>query len=128
MAPRPQPPKLFPWPPNRNSLYFADLDNYDEDGNPIGEKPFVVISNNARNQALDDCLALRITTTPLDSMPSRVPLSHEDKFVGTVVCDDIITLYREDIKRHVGTLSPGTMRKIDRALFHVLSLTHHCED
>ncbi len=45
--------------PVRGRIYMADLGH--------GQKPWLVVSNNQRNRALGNFLALRITTTP----PSR---------------------------------------------------------
>ena len=41
--------------PVRGRVYMADVGN--------GEKPFLIVSNNARNAKLNDCLGVRLTTT-----------------------------------------------------------------
>jgi mRNA interferase MazF len=77
-----------------------------------GEKPFLVVSNNARNTKLGDCLGVRITTSPKPDIASIVPLTAADPLVGRVLCDDITPLYRDELKRDVGALSPSTIAQV----------------
>lgn len=54
-----------------------------------GEKPYVIVSNNARNRALPIYLAVRITTSPKPLLPSIIELAPEDPVVaGRALCDD----------------------------------------
>jgi mRNA interferase MazF len=98
----------------RGRVYLADLGN--------GEKPFLVVSNNARNTKLDDCLAVRITTSPKPDIASIVPLTPADPFVGRVLCDDITPVYRDELKRDVGALSVATLAQVAVALRFALSI------
>lgn len=100
--------------PVRGLVYRADLG--------YGLKPFLVVSNNARNQKLDDCLAVRITTTQKPEIASIVPLAPADPLVGFVCCDDINPMYREDIKGQLGALSPQTMLRVANALRAALAI------
>jgi mRNA interferase MazF len=102
--------------PARGRVYMADL------GEGFGDKPFVIVSNNARNTKLDDCLAARITTSPKPEIPSVVDLSREDPLVGRVLCDDIVKLYRDELKRDVGALSAQTMARVRAGLCHALAI------
>lgn len=93
----------------RGNVYWADIGH--------GEKPWVVVSNNARNNALGSAFVARITTTVKPTLDSIVVLDHADApFTGRVLCDDIETLYRDDPVRHGGALPPGTIMRIDQAL------------
>ena len=93
----------------RGNVYWADIGH--------GEKPWLVVSNNARNNALGSALVARMTTTPKSPLDSIVVLDHADKpFVGSVLCDDIETLYSDDRVRHGGALLPTTIMRIDKAL------------
>jgi len=101
--------------PVRGVVYRADLGH--------GLKPFLAVSNNARNKFLTSCLAVRITTTQKQEMASIVPLSTADApLVGFVLCDDIAELYRDEIKDQVGALSTGTMLKVATGLKAALAL------
>ena len=93
----------------RGSIYWADLGH--------GKKPWEVVSNNARNNALGSALVARITTTVKPPLDSIVVLDHADEpFTGRVLCDDIETLYDDDPVRHGGALRPATIMRIDSAL------------
>jgi mRNA interferase MazF len=103
--------------PVRGRVYMADL------GNDKGEKPYLVISNNARNAKLGDCLAVRLTTTlNKPDIPSIVRLEHHEPLAGLVLCDDIVNLYKDELKRDVGALSAGTMSRVRNALMYALAL------
>lgn len=82
-----------------------------------GPKPWVVLSNNQRNRALDTVLAARITTTSTHShVPTVVPLAAADPLVGHVLVDDIVQLYHDELGDNLGSLSPASMQKISAAL------------
>lgn len=101
--------------PVRGLVYRADLG--------YGLKPFLVVSNNARNQKLRDCLAVRITTTAKPELPSIVKLAAADEpLVGFVCCDDLTPLYRDELKDQLGALSTGTMMRVAAALRAALAI------
>lgn len=101
--------------PVRGLVYRADLG--------YGLKPFLVVSNNARNQKLQDCLVVRLTTTQKPELASIIKLGPADApLVGFVCCDDISPLYREEIKEQVGALSTGTMMRVAAGLRAALAL------
>lgn len=82
-----------------------------------GRKPWVVLSNNARNRNLDTVLAARITTTSRNAhVPTVVALDSTDPLVGYVLVDDIMQLYHDELTSPVGALSPATMHQISSAL------------
>ncbi|UHJ58582.1 type II toxin-antitoxin system PemK/MazF family toxin (plasmid) [Mycolicibacterium fortuitum] len=82
-----------------------------------GKKPWVILSNNARNRNLDTVLAARITTTSKNAhVPTVVPLTAADPLVGFVLVDDIVQLYHDELTESVGTLSLPTMQQISKAL------------
>ncbi|OMH23638.1 hypothetical protein BKD30_12170 [Tersicoccus phoenicis] len=92
----------------RGQVYFCDLG--------YGEKPWLVVSNNARNRALGSALVARITTSRKPPLESIVQLQHDDVLAGSVLCDDIETIYADDDLRRAGALTLDTMVKVDRAL------------
>jgi mRNA interferase MazF len=94
-------------------VYRADLG--------FGLKPWLVISNNARNNAIGDCLVARVTTTRRD-LPSWAALRAGDPLAGYVNCDDLGPLYRDQIVADLGALSLPTMMDVGRALRHALAL------
>ncbi|GAA0973722.1 type II toxin-antitoxin system toxin endoribonuclease MazF4 [Acrocarpospora macrocephala] len=102
--------------PLRGRVYMADL------GEEFGQKPYVIVSNNARNRVLSSYLAVRITTSPKPSLPSIIDLTPNDPLVGRALCDDIVILFREDLQRDLGGLSLETMMRIGQGLRHALAL------
>ena len=98
----------------RGNVYFVDIG--------YGEKPWLVVSNNGRNQHLPNALAVRITTTEKPPLPTIVELSGQDPLVGRVVCDDISVLYADEPFRHAGALTANTMMKVGSALRVALAL------
>jgi mRNA interferase MazF len=82
-----------------------------------GAKPWLVVSNNARNRNLETVLAARIPTTSKHATaPTVVALSSADPLVGYVVVDDLVQLYRDELTVAVGALSATTMRAVSDAL------------
>lgn len=101
--------------PVRGRLYRADVG--------FGKKPWLVVSNNARNSALEECLVVRITTTSKhQELPSRVALGQNDPLQGFVVCDDLGPMYLDQIEEDLGALSLNTMVQVGAALRHVLAI------
>lgn len=89
----------------------------------LGEKYYLVVSNNRRNARLDSVLAIRLTTSVKPDLDSIVVLGHTDgPWSGRALADDIVEVYRDEITRELGALSPATMRRIDDALRAALDL------
>lgn len=97
-------------PPLRGQVYRVDLG--------YGAKPWVVLSNNARNRNLETVIAARITTTGKNAhIPTVVELGSADQpLVGNVLVDDLMQLYRDELETPIGALSPNTMASISEAL------------
>ena len=100
----------------RGRIYSAKLSGIE------GEKYFLVVSNNKRNQHLPQALAVRITTSAKPAMPSIIALSANEPLTGNVICDDIIELYPDEIRRDLGALSPETMERVNAGLRAALGL------
>lgn len=103
------------WPLSRGQVVLANV-GLDE------PKLFVVVSNNRRNQQLQQVLAARLTTSPKPSIPSIVELSNPEAFVGRVVCDDIAEIYQDEVIEIRGALSPRAMRAVGLGLAAALDL------
>ena len=87
-----------------------------------GEKPYLIVSNNARNRQLQDSLAVRITTTVKPDMMSVVRLSPADPLVGRVLCDDIVAIFHDELRRDVGAVCSTTMSQVAVGLRFALGL------
>lgn len=86
------------------------------------EKYFVVVSNNARNRQLGTALVVRITSSQKPPISSIVPIIGGEPVYGSVCCDDIEVLYREDCRKLIGAFSPPMMVHIDAGLRAALGL------
>lgn len=92
--------------PLRGQVFHVDLGH--------GRKPWLVVSNNARNRNLGSVLAARVTASRKHAaIPTVVALSSADPLAGHVLCDDIVQLYRDELGRPAGALSPATTAAVN---------------
>ncbi len=95
----------------RGRIYRAHLAHIGDD------KFFLVVSNNRRNRAFEQVLAARLTTTPpRDGRPAMVALGPGEIMTGWVSCDDIETLYDDEVRADVGAIMAATMRRVEAGL------------
>jgi mRNA interferase MazF len=86
-------------------------------------KRFVVVSNNQRNRNFDQVLTARMTTTPKQHRSSVVQLGPADSpHRGAIVCDDIVTVWEDEVVDVLGRLSPDTIRCVDLGLLAALGI------
>lgn len=101
----------------RGRIYRAHLSHIGAD------KFFVVVSNNRRNRAFQSVLAARLSTTPpRDSRPAMVPLGAAEVMVGWVSCDDIETVYADEVRADAGAVSTAAMLRIEAGLRAALGM------
>jgi mRNA interferase MazF len=101
----------------RGRIYRAHLAHTGED------KFFLVVSNNRRNRAFDQVLAARLTTTPPKAeRPAMVPLGPEEVMTGWVSCDDIETIYDDEVRADAGAVTAPAMRRIEAGLRAALGM------
>jgi mRNA interferase MazF len=99
--------------PSRGQIYRCDLG--------YGAKPWLIVSNNARNRHTADVLAVRLTTTPR-TLPTWVPMTPNDPLTGYANADNIETIGKGELGACLGTVTPGTMSRINAALATALGL------
>jgi mRNA interferase MazF len=99
--------------PARGQVYRCDLG--------YGAKPWLVVSNNARNRLLSDVIAIRLTTT-MRELPTWVKLSAADPLSGYANADCIEQLAKDELGDYLGALTPATMRTVNQALAVALAL------
>ncbi|MBO0824547.1 MAG: type II toxin-antitoxin system PemK/MazF family toxin [Actinobacteria bacterium] len=101
----------------RGRVYRAHLSHIGED------KFFLVVSNNNRNSAFQQVLAARLTTTPPPAArAAMVALGDDEAFSGWVSCDDIETLYDDEVRADMGALTTPAMRRVEAGLRAALGL------
>jgi mRNA interferase MazF len=99
--------------PLRGQVYRADIG--------YGPKPWLIVSNNPRNRATADVLAVRLTTA-VRELPTWVRLGPTDPLQGHVNADNIETLGKAELGEYLGSLSPESMMNVNRALAVALGL------
>jgi mRNA interferase MazF len=99
--------------PQRGQVYRCDLG--------YGLKPWLVVSNNARNRLLSDIVAIRLTTTARN-LPTWVKLSAADPLTGYANADCIEQLGKDELGEYLGSLSPASMHAVNQALAIALAL------
>jgi mRNA interferase MazF len=89
-----------------------------------GRKPYLVVSNNQRNRQLGDILGARVTTTRKpEHLRSVITLTPEDHpLVGSVLCDDIYPVFKDEIRAMWGAVTQNTMRRVEDGLRIALGL------
>ena len=93
----------------RGQLFWVDLGH--------GAKPWLVVSNNARNRNLETVIAARVTTTSKNAaLPTVVPLASADPLTGHVLVDDLVQLYHDELTKAAGAVSGATMTAVSVAL------------
>ena len=101
----------------RGRVYRAQLDHIGED------KYFLVVSNNRRNRAFEQVLAVRLTTTkPRDSRPAMVELSPGEVMTGWASCDDIESIHDDEVRADMGALTAQMMRRVEAGLRAALGM------
>lgn len=101
----------------RGRVYRARLSHIEED------KYFLVVSNNRRNRAFEQVLAVRLTTTkPRERRPAMVELDAGDALTGWASCDDIETIFDDEVRADLGAVTAHTMRRVEAGLRAALGM------
>jgi len=101
----------------RGRVYRAHLGHIEAD------KYFLVVSNNRRNRAFEQVLAVRLTTTkPRDSRPAMVELGPGEVMTGWASCDDLETVYDDEVRADMGAVTAPTMRRVEAGLRAALGM------
>ncbi len=96
-------------PIKRGDVHFVDL-NPTRGGEIKKVRPCVVVSPDELNRHLRTHTVAPLTTGG-HQYPFRVPCRLKGK-VGHVVLDQVRTVDRERLVRHLGRISPGTLKRV----------------
>ena len=103
----------------RGEIYRADLDPVvgSEQG---GVRPVVIIQNDTGNLYSPTVIVAAITTRhKKPGLPIHVPISAEESGLrqdSVVLTEQVRTLEKSRLTRHLGTLTPEAMKRLDHAL------------
>lgn len=102
---------------NRGSVWHYDF----EEG--AAPKPAVIVSANGRNHSRWPVVhVVRVTTARKDPRPTVIPVPAGECVKGSVLCDELYPVYKDDLGKQLGALSPRLMRQIDDGLRAMLAL------
>lgn len=103
---------------NRGSVWHYDF----EEG--AAPKPAVIVSANGRNQSRWPVVhVVRVTSAPKDPRPTVISVPVGECIKGSVLCDELYPVYKDELGKQLGALTPGLMRRIDNGLRAMLGLT-----
>ena len=78
-----------------------------------GNRPFVVISNDAGNKFSEICLVTPLTLAKKKNLPTHGLLSYHH---STVLCEQIFTTAQSNIQKVVYHLPDSDMKKVDKCI------------
>ena len=110
--------------PRRGQIYRADF-GAPKGSEQGGERPCLVVSNDALNQRSGVVTVVTITRTiPSKNYPHIVHLAAGRPLqdAGTIQCNQLRTIAQERLLHHVADLSGEQMAEVDRALRKALAL------
>jgi mRNA interferase MazF len=101
----------------RGDVYFANLDPIigSEQG---GSRPVLVLQNNTGNHFSPTVIVAAVTSKPKPHLPTHLPISCIPELGdgSVVLLEQLRTIDKSRLQRHLGTISHATMRIIDDAL------------
>lgn len=101
----------------RGRVYLAKLGTAEA-------KYWLVVSNNHRNAALDNVLAVRITSTQkYENLPSVVQIPAGEALSGYVRCDTLTQVWPDEIIKDVCAFSSTTMNLVGEGLNATLGIS-----
>jgi mRNA interferase MazF len=114
-------PKGFP---RRGEIYWADLPEGDGSAQ-AGTRPVVVVSNDVNNQHSPVVVVAALTRTiPAKQYPQNVhlPAGAPLQDAGTILCNQLFTLDKSDLREYRATLDANQIPRLDAALATALGL------
>ncbi len=76
-----------------------------------------------RNRAFEQVLAVRLTTAkPRDGRPAMVELGPGEVVTGWASCDDIETVYDDEVRADMGAVTAQTMGRVEAGLRAALGM------
>ena len=86
---------------------------------PGGFRPVIIIQNDLGNLHATTVIAVPLTASPKRALPTHVSIPAGEgglRRASTALCEQVRTLEKSRLGRHIGTLDPASMQRIDRAL------------
>lgn len=109
----------------RGDVYFIDL-NHNQSHIQRGRRMYLVVSNNSGNWCSNIVTVVPLTTKRKPRLPTHaiiyVTLHNNQKVRNTVLCEQIQTIPKSDLKNFVCHLSVEKMKQVNQGLKSSLHL------
>lgn len=116
---RPRPPNVGgnPHLMKRGEVWTADL------GDTVGLRPVVLLSRDGTYQFRDQATVALLTRT-VRAIRTQVPIGPDDglEYDGVVNCDDIHTVYLDQLRHPIAPLTPAKLRAVEKALLQAIAI------
>ena len=102
----------------RNEVWWAELPR------PVGPRPVVILTRNSILESIDSLVVALVTRTIRD-LPSEVRLGRREGLPRPCVAnlDNILTVPRRCLTRHMGSLATAKIEELNRSLRFSLDLS-----
>jgi len=101
----------------RGELWTADL------GEPVGSRPVLLLSRDGtypfRNQA-----TVALVTRTMRAIRTQVPVGPDDglDYDGVINCDDVHTIYLDQLRHLIALLTQPKLRAVEQALLVAIGI------
>jgi mRNA interferase MazF len=101
----------------RGELWIANL------GEDVGVRPVLLLSRDGTYQYRNQATVALVTRT-IRRLRSQVPVGPEDglPYDGAINCDDVHTIYVEQLHRAIAPLTPTKLRAVEQALLVAIGI------
>lgn len=106
----------------RGQIYYIRTTYNEEGSEQRGDRPAVIVSNDANNQHSETVEAVYMTTQPKHDLPTHVYIRSALK-PSTVLCEQIFTVSKQRVGGLIGELTAAELQNLDNALAISLGLS-----
>lgn len=113
----------------RGDVYTANLDPVigSEQG---GFRPVIIIQNDLGNLHAPTVIVIPLTSSAgKPALPTHVSIRESEgglRRPSTALCEQVRTVEKTRLKRRLGSLAPGTLKAVDRALRASMDIACDC--
>lgn len=105
----------------RGQIYYIRTTYSEEGSEQRGDRPAVIVSNDANNQHSETVEVVYMTTQPKNDLPTHVYIRSALK-PSTVLCEQICTVSKQRVEELIGELTAAELQNLDNALAISLGL------
>ena len=99
----------------RGEIYFIKSTYREEGSEQRGDRPAVIVSNDANNEHSDVVEIVYMTTKPKTDLPTHV-FTRSALSPSTILCEQVCSVSTKRIRTWIGELTEHELRMVDNAL------------